>query len=80
MSAKVYLVRAVWDAEAKVWIATSDDVPGLCAESASWPELIDVVRELAPELLTLNQVVPADQKSITIRVVAEDEQAVTLAA
>ncbi|MEY3134927.1 MAG: hypothetical protein RJA39_809, partial [Pseudomonadota bacterium] len=24
---KIYFVRAEWDEEAKVWVATSDDVP-----------------------------------------------------
>jgi len=26
---KVLFIRAEWDAEAAVWVATSDDVPGL---------------------------------------------------
>lgn len=28
-----YLIRANWDAEARVWVASSDDVPGLAVES-----------------------------------------------
>ena len=30
---KIYFVRAEWDEEAKVWVATSDDVPGLVTEA-----------------------------------------------
>lgn len=30
---KALFVRAEWDEEAKVWVATSDDVPGLVAEA-----------------------------------------------
>ena len=30
---KIYFVRAEWDEEAKVWVATSDDVPGLETEA-----------------------------------------------
>jgi predicted RNase H-like HicB family nuclease len=30
-----YHVAAFWDREAKVWVATSDDVPGLATEAES---------------------------------------------
>ena len=47
-------VRALWDEEAKVWVATSDDVPGLATEAASWNELIPKLKVLIPELLDAN--------------------------
>ena len=48
------IVRATWDEEAKVWIATSEDVPGLVAESATLEALRDRVLVMVPELLELN--------------------------
>jgi predicted RNase H-like HicB family nuclease len=30
-----YVVKAIWDDEARVWVATSDDVPGLATEAES---------------------------------------------
>ena len=30
---KSLFIRADWDVEAQVWVATSDDVPGLVAEA-----------------------------------------------
>ena len=33
-----------WDSEAAVWIATSDDVPGLVLESGSFDALVERVR------------------------------------
>ena len=48
------LVRAQWDDEAGVWIATSEDVPGLVAEAASQDLLLDKLRIMIPELLALN--------------------------
>ena len=59
MSVAAYAVRAEWDPEASVWTATSDDVPGLCAEAATLEELTAVVLDLVPELLVANGVVPA---------------------
>ena len=51
---KEHQVFAQWDAEAGVWVATSEDVPGLCAEAASLEELLTIVGELIPELMELN--------------------------
>lgn len=51
---KVYKIRAIWDAEAKVWVASSDDVPGLVAEAATVELLLIELKALIPELLELN--------------------------
>jgi hypothetical protein len=48
------LVRAEWDPEAKVFVATSDDVPGLVAEAATTDALHAKLAVLIPELLELN--------------------------
>jgi predicted RNase H-like HicB family nuclease len=49
-----YTVTAKWDPEAAVWVATSDDVPGLVLESGSLDALMERVRVAIPELLSLN--------------------------
>lgn len=51
---KKFLVTAEWDGEARVWVATSDDIPGLVTEAATLDELLVRVIEIAPELLELN--------------------------
>lgn len=66
-----YIVRAQWDGEAKVWVATSEDIPGLVCESANLEELISEVTELAPELLAANGVVAGDGGSLPIHVMAD---------
>ena len=43
-----------WDDEAKVWTATSEDVPGLVLESSSFDKLVSRVRLAIPELIELN--------------------------
>lgn len=48
------LIKMTWDPEALVWIAESDDVPGLVLESGSFDALIERVRFAIPELLELN--------------------------
>ena len=55
MSDFSYTVTAIWDPEASVWVATSDDVPGLVAEASSVEELSEKLKILIPELLELNK-------------------------
>ncbi len=50
----VYEIRAQWDSEASVWVAESDDVPGLVAEADSPNLLILKLRTLIPELQESN--------------------------
>ena len=49
-----YTVNLLWDSEADVWVATSDDIIGLVLESGSLDVLIERVCRIAPELLELN--------------------------
>lgn len=47
------IVKAEWDTEASVWVAMSDDVPGLVAESKSLeklrPKLLAMIADLIEE-------------------------------
>ena len=56
----VYEILAQWDIEAGVWVAESEDIPGLVAEADSPNELARKLRTLIPELLELNGV-PSDR-------------------
>ncbi len=49
-----YTVNFTWDTEASVWIATSEDIPGLVLESGSFDALVERVRFAALELIELN--------------------------
>ncbi|CAJ0870721.1 hypothetical protein AMST5_02256 [freshwater sediment metagenome] len=47
-------IDAQWDDAARVWIATSQDAPGLVVEADSWQTIIDEVTAALPELQELN--------------------------
>jgi hypothetical protein len=49
-----FVVRAVWDDDAEVWVAESDEVSGLITEAGSRAHLIEKLSGLIPELLELN--------------------------
>jgi predicted RNase H-like HicB family nuclease len=52
--ARKLLVTALWDSEASVWVATSDDIPGLVTEAQTLDRLLQRVVDVAPELLNDN--------------------------
>jgi len=47
-------VEAFWDEEARVWVATSEDVPGLITEADTMEHLMQKLKILIPELLQAN--------------------------
>jgi predicted RNase H-like HicB family nuclease len=54
-----YVVRAEWDDEAAVWVASSEDVPGLVTGAATLEALVEKLRAIVPEMLELNGVLSA---------------------
>ncbi|MCY4382159.1 MAG: DUF1902 domain-containing protein [Nitrospinae bacterium] len=54
MARDIIQVFAEWDSEARVWVAESEDVPGLVAEAPTPEELEEKLKTLIPELLELN--------------------------
>lgn len=51
---KILFIRAEWDEEAGVWVATSDDVPGLATEAETIEALSLKLESMVPELLEAN--------------------------
>jgi len=51
-----YKIDAKWDADANVWIATSDDLPGLVIEADSWRTMLKEIELTAPELIDLSAI------------------------
>ncbi len=63
MTQITFKVDAFWDSEAEVWVATSDDVPGLVTEASTIEILAQKLRVIIPELLILNQVLISKSSS-----------------
>jgi predicted RNase H-like HicB family nuclease len=51
---KPLYVHAHLDDEARIWVAASDDVPGLATEAETTEELIEKLKIMIPELLDIN--------------------------
>ena len=59
-------VMCTWDNDASVWVATSDDVPGLAVEAGSIDALLARLKVVIPELLELNGVETEEVVSFTL--------------
>jgi predicted RNase H-like HicB family nuclease len=66
-----YHVTAEWDDEAHVWVASSDDVPGLATGAEALEGLIEKLKIVIPELLVENGLLPASIESVPFAVRAE---------
>ena len=71
---QVYNVPARWDSEGGVWVAESEEVPGLVAEGESPNALAKKLSILIPELLELNGALEAGSGSVEFKVRYEYEQ------
>lgn len=70
-----YVIHLIWDDDAAVWVATSDDIPGLVLESGSFDALLERIRFTVPELLDLNHV---NQQSLELTYVSERHERIAL--
>lgn len=70
-----YIINLTWDNEAGVWIATSENIPGLILESGSFDALLERIRFTVPELLELNG---SDNPSLTLNFVSERRERIAL--
>ena len=79
MQTKQITVNAEWDCEAKVWVATSDDVPGLINEADTVEALTEKLSVLIPELLEANRTLEGNTiREVPITLIAHREQLVSL--
>ncbi len=65
-------IKLIWDDEAAVWVAASQDVPGLVLESGSFDALLERVRYAVSELIELNGEKP-DNLRLTYITEREDQ-------
>lgn len=71
MAIKALNVDINWDDEACVWVATSNDVPGLATEHHSFDALVEKLKIIIPELLEANGKAPAQGVQIPFHIHSE---------
>lgn len=79
MATKQITVNAEWDSEAQVWVATSDDVPGLVTEAGTVEALAEKLSVMIPELLEANGHLAGNElRQVPINLIAHREQIISL--
>ena len=63
-----YHVTAEWDPEARVWVASSEDVPGLATGAGTFESLAEKLKVVIPELLAENKILPAATGSVPFEI------------
>ncbi|MBG1265749.1 DUF1902 domain-containing protein [Nostoc sp. WHI] len=80
MAQTTFKVEAFWDSNAEVWVAASDDIPGLVTEASTIELLTQKLREIIPELIILNKIVPSDYVgSITFELTSHRQELIKVA-
>jgi len=68
-------VNATWDEEARVWVAVSEDVPGLVTEADTMEQLVEKLKVLIPELFEANGQFPRGESfDIPMHVISKREE------
>jgi len=79
MGVKQITVKAEWDPEAKVWVATSDDVAGLITEADTVEALAEKLSVMIPELLEANGIMTGGAaREVPISLIAHREQLISV--
>ena len=66
-----YQITVEWDEDARVWVASSEDVPGLATGADTFEELIEKLKIVIPELLVENGLLPAGTDNVPFSIKAE---------
>jgi predicted RNase H-like HicB family nuclease len=66
-----YHVTAEWDDDARVWVASSEDVPGLATGADTFEDLVEKLKIVIPELLVENGLLPIGTDSVPFEIKAE---------
>lgn len=71
-------IKAEWDSEANVWVATSDDIPGLVTEAETVEALQQKLAVMIPDLLEANGSTTTEIRSIPMNLIAHREAMISI--
>jgi predicted RNase H-like HicB family nuclease len=71
-------IKAEWDPEARVWVATSEDLPGLVTEAETVEALQKKLDVMVPDLLEARGELAAELRQIPLSVIAHREAMISI--
>lgn len=66
-----YIIRAFWDPEANVWIASSENFIGIATEAKSFEDLIIKLNVMVPEILEANGYITKNAHNIPYQLISD---------
>ena len=75
MLKKEIQVNAFWDDDAEVWVASSEDVPGLITEADTMEKLVEKLKVIIPDLLLANGEIDSNENfNIPLHLISKREE------
>lgn len=71
-------IKAEWDPEANVWVATSEDLPGLVTEAETVEALQQKLAVMVPDLLEANGSLASELREIPMNLIAHREAMISI--
>ena len=66
-----YRIKAEWNGQAEVWVASSEDVPGLATGADTFEALVEKLKVVIPELLEENGLLATGTADVPFEITAE---------
>ena len=70
---KQLVIDAKWDSRVRVWVATSEDVPGVAVEADTTNETMDILKDVILDLMEANGVEAKDDLEVVVRFAQREE-------
>ena len=70
---KQLVIDANWDSDVRVWVATSEDVPGVAVEADTTNETMDILKDVILDLMEANGVEAVDDMEVVVRFAQRQE-------
>ena len=77
-AANAFQVTAFWDPEAGVWVAESEDIPGLVVEAESMNELVPELNKIIPALIAENHMTKPRDSRVHYHIVAHIDNSIDI--
>ncbi|MDZ8035359.1 MULTISPECIES: DUF1902 domain-containing protein [unclassified Nostoc] len=79
MNTFIVKVSAFWDSEVNVWVASSDNLPGLVTEASTIEMLTAKLKAMIPELIELNRVESDNKDYIDLYLTTHRHESIKMA-
>ena len=70
---KQLVIDVKWDSGARVWVATSQDVPGVAVEADTTNETMDILKDVIFDLMEANGIEANDDMDVVVRFAQREE-------